>query len=72
MFFGHQYFVAQQHQEDENLKIISSVLVRYLLTLNSHEWPGQNFSLQYQYNINQISDKYKEKYKFGDNKLIQY
>ena len=24
---------------------------------NSHEWPRQNFSLQYQYNIDQISDK---------------
>ena len=70
MFFGHQYFVTQQHQEDENLKIISSVHVRYLLTLEL-PW-GQNFSLQYQYNINQISDENKEKYQFGDNKLIQY
>ena len=42
------------------------------LTLNSHEWPRQNFSLQYQHNINQISDENKEKYQFGDNKLIQY
>ena len=35
---------------------------------NSHEWPRQNFSLQYQieYNINQISDENKEKYQFGD------
>ena len=33
---------------------------------NSHEWPRQNFSLQYQYNINQMSDENKEKYKFGD------
>ena len=24
------------------------------------------------YNINQISDENKEKYQFGDNKLIQY
>ena len=29
-------------------------------------------SLQYQYNINQISDENKEKYQFGDNQLIQY
>ena len=28
---------------------------------NSHEWPRHNFSLQYQYDINQISDEYKEK-----------
>ena len=34
---------------------------------NSHEWPRQNFSLQYQHNINQISEKNKEKYQFGDN-----
>ena len=35
---------------------------------NSHEWPRQNFSLQYQieYNINQMSDENKEKYQFGD------
>ena len=36
---------------------------------NSHEWPRQNFSLQYQYNIKQRSDENKEKYKLGD-KLI--
>ena len=43
-----------------------------LLTLNSHEWPQHNFSLQYQYNIKQTSDEKKEKYMLGDNKLIQY
>ena len=26
----------------------------------------------YQYDINQISDENREKYQFGDNKLIQY
>ena len=30
---------------------------------HSHEWPRQSFSLQYQYNVNQISDENKEKYK---------
>ena len=25
--------------------------------LNSHEWPRQNFSLKYPYDINQISDE---------------
>ena len=30
------------------------------------------FSLQYQYNINQISDGNEEKYQIGDNWLIQY
>ena len=42
-----------------------------LLTLNSHEWPRHNFSLQYQYNIQQTSDK-KRKVYVGDYKLIQY
>ena len=40
-----------------------------MLTLqpfNSHKWSRQNFSSEYQYNINQISDENKEKYKFGD------
>ena len=32
----------------------------------SHEWPRQNFSLPYQYNINQIGDENKEKYKTED------
>ena len=31
------------------------------------EWPKQNFSLQYQYNINQINVENKEKYQFGHN-----
>ena len=34
---------------------------------NSHEWPRQNLSLEYQHHINQISDENKEKYQFGDN-----
>ena len=38
--------------------------------LNSHEWPWQNFSLQYQYNIKQTSDENKEKYQLGDYKSI--
>ena len=38
----------------------------------SYEWPRQNFSLQYQYNIKQTSNENKEKYQSGDYKLIQY
>ena len=34
---------------------------------NFHEWPRQNFSLQYQYNVNQVSDENKENYQFRDN-----
>ena len=34
---------------------------------NSLGWLRQNFSLQYQDNINQISAENKEKYQFGDN-----
>ena len=40
--------------------------------LTTLEWLRQNFSLQCQYNINQISDENKEKYQFEENKLIQY
>ena len=39
---------------------------------NSHEWQGQNFSLQCHYNIGQTSDENKEKYKLANYKLIQY
>ena len=34
--------------------------------------PGQNFSLQYQYNIKQAGDEKKEKYQLGDYFFIQY
>ena len=43
-----------------------------LWPFHSHEWPRQNFSLQYQYNIKQTSDESIEKYQLGDYKLIQY
>ena len=33
---------------------------------NSHEWPWEIFSLQYQYDIKQKSDENKEKYQLGD------
>ena len=36
------------------LSIISLHLLNVNYLFNSHEWPRQNFSLQYQYNINQI------------------
>ena len=39
---------------------------------NSCEWPRQNFSPQYQYNIKQKSDKNKEKDQLGDYLLIEY
>ena len=32
------------------------------LTFNSHKWSRQNFSLQYQYTMKQISDESKEQY----------
>ena len=32
----------------------------------SNEWPRQNFSLQYQYNIMQTSNENIEKYQLGD------
>ena len=33
----------------------------------NHEWPRKNFSLQYQYGINQTSVGNKEKCQFGKN-----
>ena len=48
------------------------VQVKELYPFNSHKWPRQNFSLQYQYNIKQTSDENKENYQWGDYKLIQY
>ena len=33
-----------------------------ILTLNSHEWPRKNFSLQYQNNINQTRDENKKNF----------
>ena len=42
-----------------NKEIHGSALVS---PFNSHEWPRQNFSLQYQNNIQQTSDENKEKY----------
>ena len=43
------------------------VILRNSKHSNSHERLGQNFSCQYQYNINQKSDENKENYLFGDN-----
>ena len=59
------YFVYTT-KPDGNDELVKKVAL-VLKLINSHEWPRQNFSLQYQYNINQISDENKEKYKFGDN-----
>ena len=33
---------------------------------DSYERPGQNFSLQYQYNINLTNDENKQKHQLGD------
>ena len=40
------------------------------LPCNSHEWPRQNFSLQYKYVIKQTSEENKEIYQLGDYLLI--
>ena len=37
----------------------------WLMGVNSHEWPRQNLSLQYQYNIKQKMNKNTEKYQLG-------
>ena len=41
-------------------------------TVNSQGWSWQNFSLQFQSNINQANDENKEKYQLRGYKLIQY
>ena len=48
------------------------IVINSLKSFNSHEWPRQNFSQQYQYNIKKTSDENKERYQLGDYKLIQY
>ena len=57
MWLGYCSVLKQDTQLSSYLSPCSKVL-----TPNSHEWPRQNFLLQYQYNINQISDENKEKY----------
>ena len=44
-----------------------NVMTRYLhVTLYRHEWPRENLSLQYQYNIKHRSDENKVKYQLGE------
>ena len=56
------------------LEKVSSKKTKNLILnpFNSQEWPRQNFSLQYQYNIRQTSDENEEKYQLAYYKLIQY
>ena len=42
------------------------------LTFQSHKWPREKFSLQYQYNIKQVGDENREEYKLWDYLLIQH
>ena len=41
-----------------------------LKSFNSHDWPKQNFFLQFLYNIKQTSDENEENYNPGDYHLI--
>ena len=65
-------------QKESNLSDLSEVSLFTLASsgkegnfLNSFNlrsaWPRQNFSLQYQYNINHIGDENKEIYQVRDN-----
>ena len=56
----------------ESLLMLFSMKAIEFHPFYSHWWPRQNFSLQHQYDIKQTSDKNKEKYQFGDYKLIQF
>ena len=57
----------QQTGNENTQTYYSKVVVILIQPFNSLEWPRQNFSLQYLYNINQISDENKENYQFGNN-----
>ena len=46
-------------EESCNSYFVSKVTLK---PSNSHEWPKQNFSLQYQYNIKQTSDENEKIY----------
>ena len=48
------------------LSYLYPTLPRTCKPFASHEWPRQNFSLQYQYNVNQTGEENKEKYRFED------
>ena len=55
-----------------SITIIFSSVFSNICTFDSHKWPRENFSLQYQYNIKQKKDEDEEKYKLGDYWLIQF
>ena len=70
-----QWATAKESASEITLTISNVISLssgEYLQPFNSHEWLRQNFSLQYQYNINQTSDENKGKILFGCNQLIQY
>ena len=63
--------IGQQKQDGEHeIKYIHAISVFNPLTPISDQ--DRISPYYYHYNINQISDENKEKYQFGDNKLIQY
>ena len=66
LFFGGDLVLLTEFIKCK-LATIKKIQSNLYKPFNSHEWPRQNFSLQYQYNINQISDENKEKHQFGDN-----
>ena len=56
------YIDVTAHDEEFGGDTVAQKLVSWTKPFHSHEWPRQNFSLQYQYNIKQKSDKNVEKY----------
>ena len=59
---------VNQPESSENSceKLVNTKKYIWIITLNFHEWPRQDFSLLYLYNIMQTSDKNKEKYQLCD------
>ena len=69
-------FFSRSVQSIYNFAILTDIFLFFNIFLEiepfKYEWPRQNFFLQHHYNINQASDRNKEKYQLGDYELIQY
>ena len=61
---------ADKHRRDKNKPLTNVNSVVWPFT--SHEWPRENFSLKYQYNIKHRSDENKVKYQLRNYYSIQY
>ena len=61
----------QEKLVKQSWKLKLPKLIKTNELLNSHEWPRENFSPQYPYNLKPTSDENKEKYQERDYQLFQ-